>query len=254
VALEGLREMHRRGIRVVPGAATDSPGPRTAPTPGTWRTTLLFCQANLDDRQRRSVAEPALSIAPWLARGPERSWQPQGAAGRDQSVQLGELSFAVITGRHRWFLRASVAQGQGEQDGQGDECDPCGHGRRVRCDSPEQHVSAMPTPPGQTYKREGVLPLGATPPRLRSLCGGTSTLMCRRNAKAPAPSKNYRNRPDHNMLLSTAHRVHQKNNRSTSDRRAAETDQRRLAAFARAEIDRTITGLAQPVAATSRPP
>ena len=53
--------------------------------------------------------EPALSAAQWLARDPDRSGQPQGAACRDQGVQLGELSFAVVTGRHRQFLRAPVA-------------------------------------------------------------------------------------------------------------------------------------------------
>ena len=68
-------------------------------------------QAQLSSRLglTHDALEVTADFESWLARHLDRSGQPHGVACHDQGVQLGELSFTVVTGRHRQFLRAPAA-------------------------------------------------------------------------------------------------------------------------------------------------
>ena len=74
---------------------------------------------------------------PRVRRG-SRAAQPAGVGssigrrGCDQSAQLGELAFAVVSGGQGRLVWSCPPQGQGGQDGQCEEGDPSGHDRQSR--------------------------------------------------------------------------------------------------------------------------
>ena len=74
---------------------------------------------------------------PRVRRG-SRAAQPAGVGssigrrGCDQSAQLGELAFAVVSGGQARLVWSCPPQGQGGQDGQCEEGDPSGHDRQSR--------------------------------------------------------------------------------------------------------------------------
>ena len=92
----------------------------------------------------------------------------------------------------------------------------------MRCDSPGRNVSAMSTSTGQTCRREGVLPLGTTPPltshRLRRHIKGDVATRSTGATTARRP-RTTRNGPDQNMILSTTTASARSTTRSTLDRR-----------------------------------
>ena len=84
-ATDGLREMHRRGIRCCPAATTASPGPRTAPTPATWSTSS---SASASRRWRRSSRPP---------RGAGRSCCAPTSSGRSSPATSPTCSSSTVT-------------------------------------------------------------------------------------------------------------------------------------------------------------
>jgi len=112
--LQGCEQAGKAGAEDDDARAARLHGPSQPGSRGKQETPVFRCRRGTPEVQStigdgEMPTEPALSAAQWLARQPDRSGQPQGAACRDQGVQLGELSFAVVTGRHRQFLRAPVA-------------------------------------------------------------------------------------------------------------------------------------------------
>jgi hypothetical protein len=61
-----------------------------------------------------------------------RCWLSIGRRCCDQSAQLGELAFAVVSGGQGRLVWSCPPQGQGGQDGQCEEGDPSGHDRQSR--------------------------------------------------------------------------------------------------------------------------
>jgi Winged helix DNA-binding domain len=110
--------------------------PRSVPTflmdgqvAGTWRYTDGHVETSafhdLAAAARRELAAERL-----VAFHGDQLRQPDVRAGVHESAQLRELALPVVAGRQGQFVRPSVAHREGEQDGEAEKDDPCGHGRK----------------------------------------------------------------------------------------------------------------------------
>jgi len=79
----------------------------------------------------RCAGDPRVRRGSRAARPAGVGWSI-GRRGCDQSAQLGELAFAVVSGGQARLVWSCPPQGQGGQDGQCEEGDPSGHDRQSR--------------------------------------------------------------------------------------------------------------------------
>ena len=79
----------------------------------------------------RCAGDPRVRRGSRAARPAGVGWSI-GRRGCDQSAQLGELAFAVVSGGQGRLVWSCPPQGQGGQDGQCEEGDPSGHDRQSR--------------------------------------------------------------------------------------------------------------------------